>query len=39
MAKKNTSDFFDVNALVKTYVSKWYWFVISVIFCLVMAFL
>lgn len=39
MAKKNTSDFFDVNALIKTYLSKWYWFVISVIFCLVMAFL
>lgn len=39
MAKNSTSDFFDVNALIKTYISKWYWFAISVIFCLVLAFL
>lgn len=39
MAKKNTSDFIDVNALIKTYLSKWYWFVISIIFCVGLGFL
>lgn len=39
MAKKNASDFIDVHALIKTYLSKWYWFVISVIFCVGIAFL
>lgn len=39
MAKNSVSDFIDVNAIVKNYVSKWYWFVISVIVCLVLGFL
>lgn len=40
MEKGNrSSDFFDVRALVQNYVSKWYWFVISVIVCLGLAFL
>ncbi|MCM1076572.1 MAG: polysaccharide biosynthesis tyrosine autokinase [Bacteroides sp.] len=34
MAKKNMSDFIDVQALVKAYLSKWYLFVISVIVCI-----
>ncbi|MBD5353356.1 MAG: polysaccharide biosynthesis tyrosine autokinase [Bacteroides sp.] len=33
MAKNNVSDFIDFNALLKTYLSKWYLFVISVIVC------
>lgn len=32
MAKNSKSDFIDINSLVRTYLSKWYWFVISVIF-------
>ncbi len=32
MAKNSKSDFIDIHSLVKTYLSKWYWFVISVIF-------
>lgn len=39
MAKKNSSDFIDFNALLKQYLSKWYLFVISVVFCAVLAFL
>ena len=39
MAKKNASDFIDFNALIKTYLSKWYWFVISVIFCVGLGYL
>lgn len=38
MAKNNTSEFIDINALMKTYLSKWYWFVISVIFCVGLGF-
>ena len=33
------SDFIDVHALIKTYLSKWYWFVISVILCVGIGFL
>lgn len=39
MAKNNASEFVDVSALLKTYLSKWYWFVISVIFCVGLGFL
>lgn len=39
MDNNKMSDFIDVNALVKTYLSKWYWFVISVVACLVLAYL
>ena len=39
MAKKNVSDFIDVHALVKTYLAKWYWFVISVILCVGLGYL
>ncbi|MBD5314326.1 MAG: polysaccharide biosynthesis tyrosine autokinase [Bacteroides sp.] len=39
MAKKNASDFIDFNALIKTYLSKWYWFVISVILCVGLGYL
>ncbi len=39
MAKNNMSDFIDVHALIKTYLSKWYWFVISVILCVGIGFL
>lgn len=33
MAKSNNSDFIDVTALLKQYLSKWYLFVISVVLC------
>ncbi|MDE6197367.1 MAG: hypothetical protein K2F91_05820, partial [Muribaculaceae bacterium] len=33
MAKSNNSDFIDITALLKQYLSKWYLFVISVVLC------
>lgn len=36
---KNKSEFIDVSALFKSYLSKWYWFVLSVLFCVLVAFL
>lgn len=36
---KNNSEFIDVNALLKSYLSKWYWFVISVAICVAGAYL
>ncbi len=33
MAKKKKSDFIDVRAIVQEYISKWYWFAISVVVC------
>lgn len=33
MSVKNTSDFIDIKALLKQYLSKWYLFVISLIVC------
>lgn len=39
MAKNSKSDFIDINSLVRTYLSKWYWFVISVIFFVGMGYL
>lgn len=39
MAKRNHSDIIDVRGLFKTYASKWYLFVISVVCCLVMGLL
>ena len=38
MAKKNTSDFIDVKFLFKQYLSKWYYFVISVVLCVGLAY-
>ncbi|MBO4978418.1 MAG: polysaccharide biosynthesis tyrosine autokinase [Muribaculaceae bacterium] len=37
MAKKSTSDFIDIKALLKTYLSKWYLFAISVFVCVACA--
>ena len=37
MAKKN-SDFIDISALFKNYLSKWYLFVISIVCCLMVGF-
>lgn len=39
MAQKTHSDFIDIRGLIKTYVSKWYLFVISIICCLAAGFL
>ncbi len=39
MAKKNSSDFIDFNALLKLYLSKWYLFVIAVVLCAFIAFI
>lgn len=33
MAKKTNPDFFDVSSLFKTYMSKWYYFAISIVVC------
>lgn len=33
MAKINQSDYIDVKALLRTYISKWYYFLISVVVC------
>lgn len=33
MAKKTNPDFFDISSLFKTYMSKWYYFAISVVVC------
>ena len=33
MAIKNSSDYIDVRALLRTYILKWYYFVISVVVC------
>jgi len=38
MANKK-SEFIDISALFKTYVSKWYWFVISIAFCVLVGYL
>lgn len=35
----NKSEFIDVSALLKSYLSKWYWFVISVAFCVLAGYL
>lgn len=39
MAKRNHTDIIDFRRLFKTYVSKWYLFVISVVCCVAMGFL
>lgn len=33
MAKQKNSDFIDVRAILRDYLSKWYWFVISIVVC------
>lgn len=33
MAHNNTSDFIDIKGLFKTYLSKWYYFLISIVAC------
>lgn len=33
MAKQKKSDFIDISAIVREYISKWYWFAISVVVC------
>lgn len=38
MAKNKKSDFIDLSAIAQEYLSKWYWFVISVIICLGLGF-
>lgn len=38
MAKNKKSDFIDISAIAQEYLSKWYWFVISVIICLGLGF-
>ncbi len=39
MAKKNHSDIIDLRGPIKTYISKWYLFVISVVCCVALGFL
>ncbi|MDE6120735.1 MAG: hypothetical protein K2F63_02990, partial [Muribaculaceae bacterium] len=39
MARRNTSDFIDIQALLRQYFSKWYLFVISVLACCFLAFM
>ncbi|MDE6463309.1 MAG: polysaccharide biosynthesis tyrosine autokinase [Muribaculaceae bacterium] len=39
MAKKNNSDFIDFKSLLHQYLSHWYLFAISVVLCLVLAFI
>lgn len=39
MANNQNSDFIDLVGLLKQYLSKWYWFVISVVVCVAVAFL
>ena len=38
MAKKSNPDFFDISSLFKTYLSKWYYFAISVVVCVGLGF-
>lgn len=38
MAKINPSDYIDIKSLLRTYISKWYYFVISVAVCCVLGF-
>lgn len=38
MAKKNSSDYIDVRALLRKYISKWYYFVVSVLVCGILGF-
>ena len=38
MAKKTNPDFFDISSLFKTYMSKWYYFAISVVVCVGLGF-
>ncbi len=37
MAKKSSSDFIDIKSLLKTYLSKWYFFAISLFACVAFA--
>lgn len=39
MAKNKKSEFIDLGAIAHEYISKWYWFVISVVICVAMGFL
>lgn len=39
MAHKKHSDFIDVKGLIRTYISKWYYFAISVFICCVLGFM
>ncbi len=39
MAKQKKSEFIDVNAIVREYISKWYWFAISVFVCVALGWL
>ncbi len=39
MAKKNNSDFIDIKSLLHQYVSHWYLFAISIVVCLVLAYI
>lgn len=39
MAKKRQSDFIDFKGLFRQYLSRWYWFIISVIACVGIAFI
>lgn len=38
MARNNRNDFISISQLLKTYISKWYLFVISILGCLLLAF-
>ncbi|MDE6116550.1 MAG: hypothetical protein K2G33_03475, partial [Duncaniella sp.] len=33
MAKRNPTDYIDLKSLLNTYISKWYYFVISIVVC------
>lgn len=37
--KKNNSEIIDIAGIMKTYASKWYWFVISIVCCCAIGFL
>lgn len=39
MAKKKKSDFIDIRAIMREYMSKWYWFAISIVVCGCLGFL
>ena len=39
MATQKKSEFIDVSAIVREYVSKWYWFAISVVVCVALGWL
>lgn len=39
MANNKKADLIDIHSLLKTYISKWYYFVISVFLCLVLGFI